>query len=210
MTDPSDLAEAKKTSIENQNTTGGSTTSGGGSYAKIGEADMTVGGDGEYMTMTEENKTIEEDLHQADKSPKEGSDDSDELDDEISKLEQSMAEDDDDDTDEDQNQEEPDFSVPSQKHGLSRGSTNDSAGLGAHSSLRESGSQPLNSSEQDIEDTGTSIRVDPYTATEDTFEIENDGLDFGAESSRKSLAKKSDPGDIEMQTVNKKSPRTRK
>ena len=87
MTDPSDLAEAKKTAIENQNTTGGSTTSGGGSYAKIGEVDMTVSGDGEYMTMTEENKTIEEDLHQADKSPKGGSDDSDELDDEISKLE---------------------------------------------------------------------------------------------------------------------------
>ena len=51
-----------------------------------------------------------------------------------------MAEDDDDDTDEDQNQEKPDFSVPSQKQGISRGNTNDSTGLGAHSSLRESGS----------------------------------------------------------------------
>ena len=60
MSDPSELAEAKKTAIENQNTTGGSTTSGGGSYAKIGEVDMTVGGDSEYMP--EENKTIEEDL----------------------------------------------------------------------------------------------------------------------------------------------------
>ena len=49
MSDPSELAEAKKTAIENQNTTGGSTTSGGGSYAKIGEVDMTVGGDIEYM-----------------------------------------------------------------------------------------------------------------------------------------------------------------
>ena len=48
------------------------------------------------------------------------------------------------------------------------------------------------------------MRNDPYTATEDTFEIENDGIDFGAASSRKFVSKKSDQGgDIEMQSVTK-------
>ena len=102
MSDSNDLGEAQKAGIDHQNTTGGSTTSGGGSYAKIGEADLTVGGDGEMLE--EENQTIEEDLYQADGNPKAGSDDSDELDDEISKLEQSMVEDD-EDTDEEQSQE---------------------------------------------------------------------------------------------------------
>ena len=51
MSDPVDLVEAQKT-VEIHNTTGGSTTSGGGSYTKIG--------DGE--SLAEESKTMEEDL----------------------------------------------------------------------------------------------------------------------------------------------------
>ena len=50
--------------------------------------------------LEEENKTMEEDLYQVNGNPKAGSDDSEELDDEISKLEQSMVEED-EDTDED-------------------------------------------------------------------------------------------------------------
>ena len=57
-----------------------------------------MGGDGEMLE--EENKTMEEDLYQVNGNPKAGSDDSEELDDEISKLEQSMVEED-EDTDED-------------------------------------------------------------------------------------------------------------
>ena len=46
------------------------------------------------------------------------------------------------------------------------------------------------------------MQADPYAATEDTFEIENDGIDFGADTSRKVLtSNKSDQGDIEMQTI---------
>ena len=45
LTEPSKNASA----IDQQNTTGGSTKSSGGSYAKIGEADVTVGGFGEDM-----------------------------------------------------------------------------------------------------------------------------------------------------------------
>ena len=52
MSEPADLVEAQKTGLEIHNTTGGSTTSGGGSYTKIG--------DGE--SLAEENKTMEEDL----------------------------------------------------------------------------------------------------------------------------------------------------
>ena len=99
MSEPADLVEAQKTGLEIHNTTGGSTTSGGGSYTKIG--------DGE--SLAEENKTMEEDLQIDSTNPKEDSNDSDELDDEISKLEQSMVEED-DDTDEDQNQESSGFS----------------------------------------------------------------------------------------------------
>ena len=68
-----------------------------------------------------------------------GSDDSDELDDEISKLEQSMVEDD-EDTDEDHNEELPDFSNPTAKKRLSHRSSGDSHGLGANPQLRQQSS----------------------------------------------------------------------
>ena len=45
---------------------------------------------------------------------------------------------------------------------------------------------------------------------DETFEIENDGIDFGPESSRKSLGKRSDAGDIEMQSIKKQSSGGRK
>ena len=191
MSDSNDLGEAQKAGIENQNTTGGSTTSGGGSYAKIGEADLTVGGDGE---MLEENKTMEEDLYQANGSPKAGSDDdSEELDDEISKLEQSMVEDD-EDTDEEQNQESQGFGKAAQKKSISRGSSHENPGNSSNDAKRQSGPQLIAQTEEDVEET---------IVEDETFEIENDDIDFGVDTSRKSLSKKSDAGDIEMQTIKK-------
>lgn len=76
--------------IDQQNTTGGSTTSGGGSYVKIGETDVTVGGFGEDMV---EDSKIQDDGIEIEEEQKvsgsndECSDDSDEIDKEISKLE---------------------------------------------------------------------------------------------------------------------------
>ena len=155
---------------------------------------MTIGGDGE--SMVEENKTMEEDLHLPDTEPKAGSDDSDELDDEISKLEQSMVEED-EDTDEDQNQESSGFGHPTKQRSLSRGNSIENSGTSTSGNSRQTGSQLIPQTEEDVEDT---------IVEDETFEIENDGIDFGAESSRKSLAKKkSDSGDIEMQTIKKQS-----
>ena len=80
----------KNVSGDQQNTTGGSTTSGGGSYAKIGEVDVTVGGFGEDMI---EDSKIQDDgieLEEEQKVPAvddECSDDSDDIDKEISALE---------------------------------------------------------------------------------------------------------------------------
>ena len=98
---------------------------------------MTIGGDGE--SMVEENKTMEEDLHLPDTEPKAGSDDSDELDDEISKLEQSMVEED-EDTDEDQNQESSGFGHPTKQKSLSRGNSIENSGPSTSGVSRQTGS----------------------------------------------------------------------
>ena len=87
-------AEALKNANNEQNTTGGSTTSGNGSYAQIGESDVTAVHDDlqNGIEIQEEEKVA----HDSDSD-----DDSDEIDKEISKLEQTMDEDEDEDTDED-------------------------------------------------------------------------------------------------------------
>ena len=124
------------------------------------------------------------------------SDDSDDIENEISKLEQTM--DQDEDTDEDANQEEPDFAPHESKR---KGSLNraDSGGLGANAALRK-GPQLIAQTEEDVQD-----QTNDETVDDDTFEVEAEGLDgYGQapQSERRSLQKEK-PGDIEMHQISR-------